>query len=92
MGQILFRKTHLFCEIFNKQGVYELLSSLLRSFIHFCRRLIDKRALLYPIEMVWSNTKLALDTHNIERAVLREGIIEKIRAKSWISLPETVMR
>ena len=27
-------------------------------------------------------TKLALDTHNIERAVLREGIIEKISAKS----------
>ena len=68
MGQILFRKTHLFCEIFNKQGVYELLSSLLRYY--------------YPIEVVWSNTKLALDTHNIERAVLREGIIEKIRAKS----------
>ena len=31
-------------------------------------------------------TKLALDTHNIERAVLREGIIEKIRAKSKLNI------
>lgn len=31
-------------------------------------------------------TMLALDTHNIERAVLREGIIEKIRAKSKLNI------